>query len=135
MRTFLSLLAATALALACVACGSTSSQDKPSSSSRSASDQQPSRSSSPSASGSPSTAALPSCDSVWHAGARLDERYYGCTTNDGRTVSPQGTYCESGQYVVTYDNRFYAALGGKIKSSPDLRHDRSFHRQFRACTA
>lgn len=78
---------------------------------------------------------LPSCDSVWQPGLVLDERYYGCTDASGKVVEPDGTVCESGQEIVAYGNRFYAALGGKINASQNLRKDRQYRKQIRACRA
>lgn len=60
-----------------------------------------------------SAGGFPTCEEVWQEGATLAEDYLGCM--DGATpVDLDGIECESGQFIITYDDRFWAVADGPI---------------------
>jgi len=75
---------------------------------------------------------LPFCSDVWVADKRLPTSYKGCET-DGQAVKPDRRMCSSGQTIVTYDNRFYAVLGGPVQETESLRTDKDFRRTLAVC--
>lgn len=75
--------------------------------------------STPTSSTSPSTSpsvppGTPSCASVWQDGATLPRPYGGCADQSGQYVSKDALACSSGQFIVRYDDRFYAVPGGTV---------------------
>jgi hypothetical protein len=60
---------------------------------------------------------LPSCSDVWQTGETLPEDYDGCVIegNEVKVFSP--TECPSGTQHATYEDRWYAVLGGEIQES------------------
>jgi hypothetical protein len=77
---------------------------------------------------------LPECSTVWITGQVLPEEFMGCAEN-GQFVEPDIMYCESGQSLATYQNRYYAALGQVINEVPNVRKSRVWRKMLRACTA
>jgi hypothetical protein len=56
---------------------------------------------------------FPACEEIWQEGATLAEDYLGCM--DGATpVDLDGIECESGQFIITYADRFWAVADGPI---------------------
>jgi hypothetical protein len=60
---------------------------------------------------------LPSCSEVWRTGETLPQDYDGCVIegNEIKVFSP--TECPSGKQHATYEDRWYAVLGGEIQES------------------
>lgn len=56
---------------------------------------------------------LGECADVWIDGETLDAGYQGCSV-DGQPELPSVVTCESGDQFTTYDDRFFAVLGGQI---------------------
>lgn len=56
---------------------------------------------------------LGECADVWIDGGTLDAGYQGCSV-DGQPELPSVVTCESGDQFTTYDDRFFAVLGGEI---------------------
>ncbi len=56
---------------------------------------------------------LGECADIWVDGEMLDGGYQGCTV-DGQPELPSIVTCESGDQFTTYDDRFFAVLGGEI---------------------
>jgi hypothetical protein len=77
-------------------------------------------------------AAYPSCASVWVAGKKLSDHYAGCTTA-GAAVLAHEMYCESGQHLVVFRNRFFAVRSGKIFASRDARRDPRYRQILTLC--
>lgn len=77
---------------------------------------------------------LPECSTVWVTGQVLSEEFMGCAEN-GQFVEPDIMYCESGQTLATYQNRYYAALGQVINEVPNVRKSRVWRKMVRTCTA
>lgn len=70
----------------------------------------------------------PLCADVWVDGQALPKDYEGCSTEDG-WVEADARHCESGQVLVTFDDRFYAAkgfrvndVGGSLSASAKYHH-------------
>lgn len=62
---------------------------------------------------------MPSCSDVWRDGATLPKDYDGCTNDDGSIEAAVSRECDSGiGTLVTYQDDFYALLGGKITEAP-----------------
>ncbi len=58
----------------------------------------------------------PLCSDVWVDGARLARPYAGCF--DGSAwVEADARNCSSGQILVTYSDRYYAAVGGPVNDT------------------
>ncbi|HNJ77750.1 MAG TPA: hypothetical protein PKX56_00230 [Marmoricola sp.] len=136
LRVFLTALAATLL-LVTTGC-STSSPDA--SSKKEATDSSsPTAVQSDQASVAPESSAptnalnLPECDSVWVTGQVLPEDFQGCAVA-GVFVEPEIMYCESGQSLATYQNRYYAALGQVINEVPNVRKSPVWRKMLRTCT-
>lgn len=56
---------------------------------------------------------FPDCADVWQEGRTLPEDYLGCM--EGETpFDLDGIECESGQFIVKHDDRFWAVAGGRI---------------------
>jgi hypothetical protein len=71
----------------------------------------------------------PACADIWIEDARLPKDYRGCLEG-GTPVKAKNQYCEFGQKLVTYGDRFWAVRGGKVndakgplKDSADYRDD------------
>lgn len=100
MKTITSL-AAVLLALALAGCGSGS--DKPTKADQS----------------TDTSDADPKCSEVWKVGATLPSDYEGQCTGDG-TIEVSGVYdCEDGSKMSTFDDRYFAKLGGVIAPGPE----------------
>ena len=79
---------------------------------------EPSADSSPASSPTPSLPpGTPSCASVWQDGATLPRPYDGCGDESGQYVSKDALSCSSGQFIVRYDDRFYAVPGGIVHAA------------------
>lgn len=60
------------------------------------------------------------CDDVWKVGATLPSDYNGSCMEDADNVAMSGVAgCADGSKFSTYDDRFYAKLGGKVFGGPD----------------
>ena len=72
------------------------------------------------------------CSTVWKAGVRLPASYPGC--NQGSTSVPADRLgCSSGQRLVRFDNHWWAAAGGEIHHSDDLRRDKTYIHSAQVC--
>ncbi len=56
---------------------------------------------------------LGECTDIWIDGEILDAGYQGCTI-EGRPMLPNVVTCESGDQFTTFDDEFFAVLGGEI---------------------
>lgn len=66
------------------------------------------------------------CEDVWIDGETLDSGYEGCTV-EGQSVLPSVITCESGEQLTTYDDTFYALLGGEIvEASSTAEYDAAY---------
>lgn len=75
-------------------------------------------STSPAASPSSSAPAdLPACGSIWKAGSTIPHGYQGCLQG-GKVVKAQKQPCESGQVIVTFEDKFYGVKGGPVNPVP-----------------
>lgn len=91
--------------------------------------------SSGSASGSPSDSGLPACSDVWVDGAKLPRGYHGCA-DGGDVVKANRFECSSGQWFVTYVDRYWAVIGGVIsEGTSPLTSDPDYKRAIRSCSA
>lgn len=135
-RVLLGVVAATLLVLTS-GCGASSPGGKTDSSPSGTvtpTDQASSPPATPTDSASPTNAlGLPECATVWVAGQVLPEDYQGCTEN-GQFVEPDIMYCESGQTLATYQNRYYAALGQVINEAPNVHKTKIWRKMQRTCT-
>lgn len=135
-RILLGVVAATLLVLTS-GCGASSpggKADSTPSGTVTPTDQATSSSPTPSDSVSPTNAlGLPECATVWVTGQVLPEDYQGCTEN-GQFVEPDIMYCESGQSLATYQNRYYAALGQVINEAPNVHKTKIWRKMQRTCT-
>jgi hypothetical protein len=75
---------------------------------------------------------LPACAGVWTAGARLPGTYRGCL-DGGKRIEAVVAHCESGQRIVTYDDRYYAVPGAVINDVGDLKTSDQYHRAMDSC--
>lgn len=75
----------------------------------------------------------PACDEVWVDGADLPGGYRGCVDDD-TWVKAATTRCDSGQVLVTYDDRYYGAKGAVVNDvgSP-LDDSDQYQRALRSC--
>lgn len=76
----------------------------------------------------------PSCAEVWVDGADLAQGYKGCL-DGGAAVKADRQACSSGQVLVTYDDRFYAVLGGPVNETDGLAQDSHFRSAKQSCLA
>ncbi len=60
---------------------------------------------------------LGECADVWIDGETLDAGYQGCSI-DGEPMLPNVVTCESGDQFTTFDDQFFAVLGGEITEAP-----------------
>ena len=125
LHAFLPVLALGAIAL--TGCGSDDGKTKA----------EPTPSSSAGSTGSSSGASgTPACTDVWADGATLPHRYTGCSDDSGDLVKPRSIGCESGQRIVTYDDRFYAVPGGTVhQADTTLEKDRDYRAALMRCRA
>jgi len=65
---------------------------------------------------------LPSCSVVWVEGKTLPAHYDGCMAEDGM-IAPAFVDCAGGGQFTTYDDRFYALIGGKIAEADNGSQD------------
>ncbi len=56
----------------------------------------------------------PSCADVWQDGATLPRPYDGCADESEQFVAKDPLACSSGQFIIRYDDRFYAVPGGIV---------------------
>jgi len=75
---------------------------------------------------------LPACAEVWTADARLAGTYRGCL-DGGKRIEAVVAHCESGQRIVTYDDRYYAVPGAVINDVGDLETSDQYHRAMDSC--
>jgi hypothetical protein len=87
----------------------------------------------PSGSESPSTTPEgPECSEVW-SGDTLPKNYDGCV-RDSEMVAADKRSCASGQVVVTFDDRYYAVLGGPVNDvGAPLEESDQYRRAMRSC--
>lgn len=80
-----------------------------------------------------SDAREPRCEDVWVAGESLPGRYTGCS--DGSTwVGADSQRCDSGQVIVTYIDRYYAAKGFVVNDvGGPLSDSKQYQRALRSC--
>ena len=65
---------------------------------------------------------------------RLPGGYRGCLDGEEPVKADRFT-CESGQWLVTYDDRFWAVVGGDIgEARAKLRNDRNYLADLRVCS-
>ncbi len=76
---------------------------------------------------------FPDCAKVWRAGRTLPEDYLGCV--EGTTpFDLDGIECESGQFIVKHDERFWAVAGGRIaKADSTLLKDPDYTDDLATC--
>lgn len=86
-------------------------------------------------SGTPTTPAHegPSCEEVWVAGSKLPQAYRGCL--EGETwVRAEAEHCASGQVLVTYADRYYAAKGAVVNDvGESLAKNAKYQQALRSC--
>ncbi len=63
------------------------------------------------------TVRQPLCADVWVPGQDVPEEYEGCSDDSG-WVPADEFLCDSGQLLVTYGDRFYAATGARVNEVP-----------------
>lgn len=81
---------------------------------------------------STSPAAGPDCSEVW-SGETLPADYEGCVS-DGELVEADAQMCASEQVLVTYDDRYYAVLGGPINDMDGpLSESQQYRKAARSC--
>lgn len=76
---------------------------------------------------------FPDCGEVWRVGRTLPEDYLGCV--EGTTpFDLDGIECESGQFIVKHDDRFWAVAGGRIaKADSTLLKDPDYKDDLATC--
>jgi len=75
----------------------------------------------------------PACDEVWVDGEDLPEAYGGCS-QDGTWVKAEIRRCESGQVLVTFDDRYYGAKGFRVNDMGEsLSESGQYQRAVRSC--
>lgn len=76
----------------------------------------------------------PDCATIWVDGATLPGRYAGCVDDSGALVPADAVRCDSGQTIVTFDDRFYAAVGYRVNDTGGALEDSaSYRRAMRVC--
>lgn len=81
---------------------------------------------------SSSSAAGPDCSQIW-SGETLPKDYEGCV-RDGELVEADAQMCASEQVLVTYDDRYYAVLGGPINDmGGPLSESQQYRKAARSC--
>lgn len=76
----------------------------------------------------------PSCAEIWVDGADLPQGYKGCLDGDTE-VKADRQPCSSGQVLVTYDERFYAVVGGPVNETEGLAQDSQYRSAKQSCLA
>ncbi len=76
----------------------------------------------------------PDCDEIWVDGQQLPQRYAGCLEGE-ETVKAEKQRCSSGQVLVTYDDRFYAVLGGPVNETDGLSDNKDYRQAESSCLA
>jgi len=75
----------------------------------------------------------PACSQVWVSGQTLPKNYNGCT-NRKMFVAPVTHECTDGSSLTTYDDKFYALLGGPIsKAQTEIADDPAYKRVLNSC--
>lgn len=80
-------------------------------------------------------AGVPKCSEVWVEGATLPKDYEGCM-NGGTTDVLVALDCEDGSKLTSYDDTYYAVLGGKIGKAAKqggTADDPGYKKAFDAC--
>ena len=77
---------------------------------------------------------FPVCSELWTAGATLPDPYEGCEDESG-FVEPESYNCSSGQVIVTFADRYYAALGGPVNDGGTLSTSEEFEEVLAECGA
>ena len=75
---------------------------------------------------------LAECAEVWQDGNMLPADYRGCIA-DGESIAADRQRCASGQVIVTYAERYYAATGQVVNDVGDLASSKAYQRAVRAC--
>ncbi len=105
-----------------------------------ATDQESSQGDEPSGASSPdeeSTApAGPACSEIWVVGETLPAGYQACVEG-GSEIEPESRYCESGQRLLTHEDRFWAVQGGRIMETDGetVDDDQRYRDTVASCTA
>jgi hypothetical protein len=75
----------------------------------------------------------PACAEIWVDGEALPEGYHGCVQGDA-WVKAAVSRCDSGQVLVTFDNRFYGAKGAVVNDvGGPLDDSQQYQRAVRSC--
>lgn len=83
----------------------------------------------------PAQAAGPACDEVWDEGADLPGSYSGCA-DGAEAVAAEQVDCSSGQFIVVYDDHYWAVRGHIIGYAPDtLAQSAAYRRVLYSCRA
>lgn len=79
------------------------------------------------------TSREPACEDLWVDGGTIPERYGGCS--EGETWVEAATQrCESGQVLVTYDDRYYGAKGSRVNDMGESLSDSDqYQRALKSC--
>ncbi len=77
--------------------------------------------------------AEPACAAVWASGQDLPEDYSGCS-EEGTWVKADAQRCASGQVLVTFGDRFYAAKGQQVNDAGSpLSENPQYQRAVKSC--
>lgn len=75
----------------------------------------------------------PACEEVWADGQDLPRSYRGCVEGSA-WVAADSRRCESGQVIVIYADRYYAAKGNVVNDmGGSLEQDEQYQRALRSC--
>ena len=75
----------------------------------------------------------PACEEIWADGQDLPRSYRGCV-EDSAWVAADTRRCESGQVLVIYADRYYAAKGFVVNDQGGpLEDDKQYQRALRSC--
>jgi hypothetical protein len=75
----------------------------------------------------------PACDEIWVDGEDLPKKYAGCSQG-GTWVKAEVRRCESGQILVTFDDRYYGAKGFRVNDMGEsLSESGQYQRALRSC--
>ena len=66
---------------------------------------------------SPVASSSPQCAAVWLVGKTIDKDYDGCLDDADTLVAAIKTNCTDGSELTTYDDRYWAVLGGEVKDA------------------
>lgn len=65
----------------------------------------------------PVASASPRCSDVWKAGETISEDYDGCLDDTQHLVAAVKDNCKDGSELTTYDDRYWAVLGGEVQDT------------------